>query len=583
MYNRIIDTSSESRARRELLPANSHRISSLFPWAVLLLLLIAGLPLFICRQIWVDAIHYDLCARKLLHGGAMYRDIFDNNLPGMIWAQTVVRALLGWRMETLRMVDFGVITLVVVLLLHWVPTRNGSVSTRVWVVAALCAFYLFAPSVIHCQRDCWMLLPALAGLRLRNRQLRLFAASAPRAILFRQAALEGLCWGAAFWIKPFVAVPALACWVVGVLARRRNRSEVWLDAAGLITGGLITGGLGLAYLAFSGSWHSFWEILLVWNREYASYVYFRTSRSDAIYLWSLYSQPWVLVLILSTATALTAIHHALRGHGNASLKTASRALLGAFSLGLLVQAVFIQFPHAYVLAATVFPAVVFVAGASRTQYHPSLKRTSLMVFPVFVLVFTPGLYPGQLLLWPRCWNEGSTPKLRDDLNMCGDSDVNSVNWQDLASVAAFLRLEGVRDRELTCMGGWTHVLYKELGLEPSTRYPQVFQLFLCYPSRVEQVRSELEASPVRYVVSDLFFPRMTYREIQEASPGKGPGRPPCFPRNRFARISPWYKPGISPWYEPVVFRSGQYIVHRVTRPITKQWLFEWGWAKVVDP
>jgi hypothetical protein len=490
----------------------------------------------------------------------------------MIWAQTVVRALLGWRMEMLRVVDFGVITLVVMLLLHWVPTRNGSVSTRVWVVAALSAFYLFAPSIIHCQRDCWMLLPAVAGLRLRDRQLRLFAASAPGATIFRQAVLEGLCWGTAFWIKPFVAVPALACWVVGVLARRRNRSGVWLDAAGLIAGGLIAGGLGLAWLAFSGSWHSFWETLLVWDREYASYVYFRRSRSDSIYLWSLYSLPWVLVLILTTATAMTAIHRAVRGHGHASRKTASRALLGAFSLGSLVQAVFIQFPHPYVLAATVFPAVVFVAGASRTQYHPSLKRMSLMVFPVFVLFFTPGLYPDQLLLWPRCWNEGSTPELRDNLTMWGDY---VVNWQDLARVAAFLRSEGVRDGELTCASGWTHALYQELGLEPSTRYTQVLQTLHYFPSRAEQVRSELEASPVRYVVSDLVNLRMTFREIHEAGPGKGLGLPPCFPRHRFATIFPWY--------EPLVFRSGRYVVHRVTRPITKLWLYEWGWAKAVDP
>src|SRR5208337_806308 len=102
MNSITINTSSKSRASSASMPAASHRVPSLFPWAVLLLLLIAGLPLFICRQIWIDAIHYDLCARKLLHGGAMYRDIFDNNLPGMIWAQTVVRAVLGWRMEMLR-------------------------------------------------------------------------------------------------------------------------------------------------------------------------------------------------------------------------------------------------------------------------------------------------------------------------------------------------------------------------------------------------------------------------------------------------------------------------------------------------
>jgi hypothetical protein len=189
-----------------------------------------------------------------------------------------------------------------------------------------------------------------------------------------------------------------------------------------------------------------------------------------------------------------------------------------------------------------------------------------------VLLFTPGFYPDQLLLWPRCWTEGSTPELRDDLTSGGDF---IVNWQDLARVAAFLRSKGVRDRELACVGGWTHSLYQELGLEPPTRYPQVIQLLYFFPSRAEQVRSELEASPVRYVVSDLANLRLTFREIHETAPGKGPSLPPGFPRHEFATVFPWY--------EPLVFRSGRYVVHRVTRPITKLWLREWDWAEVVDP
>jgi hypothetical protein len=565
-----ISTSPRLPFRPSSRPAGGHRVSSFLPWAVLLLLLIMGLPLFICRQTWIDAIHYDLCARKLLHGGAMYRDIFDNNLPGMIWAQTAVRALLGWRMEMLRVVDLGVISLAVVSLLHWVPTRNGSQSTRVWVVTALCAFYLFAPSVNHCQRDGWMLLPAVAGLRLRDRRLRLMAAPAPGAAIFRQAVLEGLCWGAALWIKPFVVVPALACWVVGVLARRRNRRGVWLDAAGLLTGGVIAGGLGLAWLGASGSWGSFWEILLEWNREYASHVYARSSRSEQIYQWVEDYLPWCLINVLATAAAVTAVGRALQARGQASPWTASRALLGTFYLGWLAQAMFIQYPHAYALAATIFPAVAFVGSASRRQYHPSLRRMAFSVFPVLVLLLTPGLYPESLSLWPRCWNGGCTPELRDDMTLWTDYP---VHWRDLARVAAFLRSEKVRDRELVCMGGWTHWLYLELGLEPSTRYPQIIQLLDVFRSRAERVRFELDASPVRFVVSDLECLGMTMREALDAATVKGLGLPPCFPRRRFGTDFPWY--------EPLVFRSGRYVVHRVTRPVTNLWLYEWDWAKDV--
>jgi len=97
----------------------------------------------------------------------------------------------------------------------------------------------------------------------------------------------------------------------------------------------------------------------------------------------------------------------------------------------------------------------------------------------------------------------------------------------------------------------------------------------CFPSRAEQVRSELEASPVRYVVSDLFSLRMTFREIHESAPGKGPSLPPGFPRHEFATIFPWY--------EPLVFRSGRYVVHRVTGPIKKLWLKEWDCVGVGNP
>ena len=547
------------------------RAASVFPWAMLLLVLVVGLPLFLSLPLWTDVVHYDICARRLFRGGAMYRDVIDNNLPGMIWAQTVIGALFGWRVQTLRIMDLGILTLAVVLLLKWIPERKRNASVRIWVATVLAVFYLFTPETCHCQRDCWMLLPSVVALRLRDRQLQLFANSAGGATLFRQALLEGLCWGAAFWIKPFVAVPALACWVVSVLARRRNRSGVWFDAAGLIAGGLIAGSLGLAWLAFTGSWHSFWEILLVWNREYASYVYFRMSRSDEIYYWLEYSLPWALVLVLTTATALTAIHHAVRGHGNASHKTASRALLGAFSLGYLVQAVFIQFPHSYVLAAAVFPAVVFVAGACPKQYPPCLRRIALLVFPALVLFITPGLIPSHLMQWPRCWSEGGTPELWDQLTLVA----YAIDWQDLARVATFLRAEGLQDGELICLSGCTHPLPLMLNLEPCTRYNHVNQALHFFPNRTKQILSELAASRPRYVVSDLVDVGMMYNAAREGRAGQRPALPPCFPRHRFATIFPWY--------EPLVFRSGRYVVHRVTRPITKLWLYEWGWPKVVDP
>ena len=42
--------------------------------ACLGLVLVAFKPLFVCMPQWVDATHYDICARNLLQGGVHYRD-----------------------------------------------------------------------------------------------------------------------------------------------------------------------------------------------------------------------------------------------------------------------------------------------------------------------------------------------------------------------------------------------------------------------------------------------------------------------------------------------------------------------------
>jgi hypothetical protein len=84
------------------LRSGARRGTALVASAVLVLVLALGLPLFVCMPLWNDVNHYDLCARTLLRGGALYRDAFDNNLPGVVWAQAAVRAALGWRPEALR-------------------------------------------------------------------------------------------------------------------------------------------------------------------------------------------------------------------------------------------------------------------------------------------------------------------------------------------------------------------------------------------------------------------------------------------------------------------------------------------------
>ena len=100
--------------------AREQRAMALLSWMMLALVLAAGLPIFLCMPVWFDTYHYDVCIRTLLHGGVLYRDVFDNNLPGIIWLQTAIRLLVGWRTDAIRLVDLIFYTTGVLLLLRWV-------------------------------------------------------------------------------------------------------------------------------------------------------------------------------------------------------------------------------------------------------------------------------------------------------------------------------------------------------------------------------------------------------------------------------------------------------------------------------
>src|SRR5207248_1926801 len=76
--------------------------------AVLAAALVAGVPPFLRMPPWCDATLYDVAARNLLRGGVHYRDVFDTNTPGFVWAVAAVRAALGWSTEALRAVDLAI-------------------------------------------------------------------------------------------------------------------------------------------------------------------------------------------------------------------------------------------------------------------------------------------------------------------------------------------------------------------------------------------------------------------------------------------------------------------------------------------
>src|SRR5262249_41472170 len=141
---------------------------------------------------------------------------------------------LGWSTEALRFMDIALFAVSVWLLTRFVGKISSVSEDRdqtlayaspsalpIWFAVLCFLFYFSTTEWCHCQRDLWMLPFALAALLLRRRQmesLRDLTQSSGR--LFLRTVAEGLCWGVAFWIKPFVAVPALACWLLSAFLNR---------------------------------------------------------------------------------------------------------------------------------------------------------------------------------------------------------------------------------------------------------------------------------------------------------------------------------------------------------------------------
>jgi hypothetical protein len=86
-------------------PAPKWRPSVWLGFVALALLGLIGFPLFLRMPLGNDVVHYDLCARTVLGGGAMYQDLFDTNLPAIVWLHLLIRSLAGWSSEAMRLAD----------------------------------------------------------------------------------------------------------------------------------------------------------------------------------------------------------------------------------------------------------------------------------------------------------------------------------------------------------------------------------------------------------------------------------------------------------------------------------------------
>jgi hypothetical protein len=578
--------------------------SATLGWGVAILTVIVGVPLFMCMPPWPDVTLYDMAARAVLRGGVHYRDVFDTNLPGIVWLMAGIRAALGWSYEAMRAVDLLIIAAEIWLLVWWIRRTGAPRYTIAWFVAAAVMFYLSTSEFSHMQRDPWLLLPALIAARLRVTRVERSGSENP---VFRRGVLEGTWWGCAVWIKPHVVVPAFALWVVSAVlcARKEPGSRIRKDLAGLLLGGALVGAAGIAWLVASGTWPYFLDVVLKWNPNYIRGVLPGAAERLVECIEAL--RPWGLLYLAALPLAVVAlwearafsstpgeprkVHASPRIYlpADTELVAGVRAMFAAFFLGWFAQTIVLQKGFEYVQVPLLLMVMAMVA---MHRWCFGFVYLVWFLFLAVLLNFTnlvsPDHYPPPgnrairlehttftnpriLKLWPRCWREGGTPELRDSLRQYGDIFC-SMNWENLTDVARFLKTidPPLGPHELNCWHDTTHPLYLMLDLEPATRFMHYGTVFSIQSENnwiQKQIVAEVAGSPQRYVVSDLS--RMTNDPRLAYAPGAG-GDP-----HRLPRWFPLSQRGTFPWNQPIVFRSGRYLVHKVVNPMRAVSIPDW--------
>jgi hypothetical protein len=532
-------SAAEMRAAPTYLERSFQPAALIVGGILLCALLVAWLPLFVCMPPWVDNTWYDLCARSMLKGEIVYQKIFWHGLPGMLWLQTGIRALFGWRSEILHAADAIFLALTIWLLVSQFLPESTTLAGRMWTAILLATFYSCTSEWCHCQPDMWMLLPAVVALWLRERQVTLILKDSSGFALPGSALLEGLCWSLALLIKPFVLVPAAACWLASLIIVHHAanvRRTVLVNTAWLIAGGVAAGAGTVAWLLASGNWPFFAESALGgYGAEYyarSPHLLLRLQKMVE-WLW-----PWSLVHFLAVPFGIYCL---------ASKKNEHRLfLLSAFYLGWFVQANFLQQHYMY----HVVP--VLLLGLALLACNHYLRLALLVGFLTWAAVRHPLLNREHLALWTRCWQEGSSSELRDQLTLQKDNPT-APDWIELERVKVFLRDKNLKDRELTCYCTSSVHLYLEMNLEPSTRYVLTWALMQLLGSHHEEMTWAMFASPQRYVVNDLRQVGLSPPEAAYEYPNRPFGVQPLGPRIE----------RLFPWTEPIEFRAGRYLVHRV--------------------
>jgi hypothetical protein len=513
----------------------------------------------------------------------------------------------------------AVVAGIIALLTGWLGSVGRTPTVRVWAAVALLGFYFSTSEWSHCQRDVWMLLPALAATLGRGRQVAILASErgTPGRVAAR-ALVEGLCWAVAFWIKPHVAVPAFTCWTVGAaLVTRMKPGAAGLlavDLVGLVTGSLLAGGLGILYLYRSGSWSSFLEILLHWNPGYLRTHVDPTSLTT--YVWSLLIFfPWGLVPVAAVPIAVALIVQGLSAarpwtRPDVGQGVIEPALLAGLYLGWLVQLFLLQnsrVEYNRVPAVLLGIGIVFCCAPPPSSWARRGVAVAialgLALFLLYLAAIQPAVRPALLTasvlaLMAAALFGALTFRDSPRLRRIGAAVVVTASALFVTLAAwnhPLLRRDRVALWGRCFVEGSTPAVRNALTLTDRTDWVRLEEVagFLrargprdgeltCYDNGTITLYADLGLRPsTRYVhlnhtIDDSSAPyrREICRALASSSQrfvvqdllarGKAAdGGPPATPAAEWEAVFPWP--------QPVVFRSGRYLVHEVIKPVERCW------------
>ncbi len=552
-------------------------------WSIFLLLLASQLPIFVEQTLTPDTVLYDVQAQCLLNGGVLYRDVLEPNLPGIVWVHAVVRSVIGWTSSALRVFDLLVVLSIGLLLgriaAPAMATQRQTHTIHAATLLGVMLFYFGTSEWCHCQRDTWMLLPCLLALMTRISVLRrMKEARSPVAgisvRLFAFAMLEGFFWAVGFWLKPFVAIPALTVLTVSIRFSPTVRGWSFQTLA-VLCGGVLTGAVGVAWMIQSGCWPHFVDMVSNWNGDY-----FQAGRSrrtwDRFVSHAIRFQPWILLHVAAMMISVRTLW--MRRTADVSNTTGDLIagnLLAAFYLGWIAQAFFLQqlFDYIHVpgilLALTICIRVACPSPASGgrqpsgtlTRSASSITATpknlilpATIAFACLVIAASPVFRWHRQRLWlpcvRACLGTPLSPESRDQI-----SQIPFPRWSELQPMLDHARQIGIADQSIMAYNGNLIHLYPELEFQPATRFVYLDVLARSFPDHRDLMISAIENSTVRYVVSDL---------REDGWEGDIPDEvllpPPvaehqadfCFPYN-----------------QTPLFRSGGYVLFRIDQPVAQ--------------